>query len=74
MKLKVQKSAILEGLQKVQSIVNPRTTLPVLSNILLRAEKDKLWLSATDLEVSVRTAIEAEISKPGASTLPARRT
>ncbi len=73
MKLKVEKSAILEGLQRVQSIVNPRTTLPVLSNILFMAEEGKLWLSATDLEVSVRTALEADVIKPGASTLPARR-
>lgn len=73
MKLKVDKNAILDALQKVQSVISPRTTLPVLSNILFRAEKDKLWLSATDLELSVRTGLAAEISRPGATTLPARR-
>lgn len=74
MKLKIQKEAMLDGLQKVQSIVNPRTTLPILSNILLRAEKDRLWLSATDLEVSVRASVPADVSKDGGLTLNARRT
>ena len=73
MKLKVSKEAILEGLQKVQSIVGVRTTLPILQNILFKADKDKLWLSATDLEVSVRASVPAEVSKPGATTMPARR-
>lgn len=73
MKLKVSKDVILEGLQKIQSVVSIRTTLPILQNILLKAEKDKLWLSATDLEVSVRTAVAADVSKTGATTLPARR-
>lgn len=73
MKLKITKEAIIEGLQKVQSVVSPRTTLPILSNVLFKAEKKKLWLSATDLEVSVRTGVEAEVSKPGATTLHARR-
>lgn len=73
MKLKVSKEAILEGLQKVQSIVGVRTTLPILQNILFKADKDKLWLSATDLEVSVRASVAAEVTKPGATTMPARR-
>ncbi len=54
------------------SIVSPRTTLPILSNVLLKADK-KLWLSATDLEVSVRAGVEAEVIKAGATTLHARR-
>jgi len=73
MKLKVNKDTILEALQKVQSIVSIRTTLPILQNILLKADKEQLWLSTTDLEVSVRTGIAAEVSRTGASTLPARR-
>lgn len=73
MKLKVSKDAILDGLQKVQSVVNTRTTLPVLSNVLLRAEEDSLWLTTTDLEVSVRTGVPAKIEAEGESTLPARR-
>lgn len=73
MKLKVNKDVILEGLQKIQSVVSIRTTLPILQNILIKADKEKVWLSATDLEVSVRTSLQAEIGRPGASTLPARR-
>ena len=73
MKLVVKKDVILEGLQKVQSIVGNRTTLPVLYNILLNAEKETLTLSATDLEVSVRTSVEAKVTRSGGTTLPARR-
>lgn len=73
MKLKVSKEAILEGLQKVQSIVSSRTTLPVLSNVHLQAEEDGLSLTTTDLEVTVRVRVEAHIAEPGATTLPARR-
>jgi DNA polymerase-3 subunit beta len=73
MKLKVSKEAILEGFQKVQSIVSLRTTLPILSNVLLKAEKDTLSLSTTDLEVSVRTSVPAKVEQEGATTVPTRR-
>lgn len=73
MKFKIKKDAMINGLQKVQSIVNPRTTLPILSNILFQVEKDRLWLYATDLEVSVRASVEAEVIKEGGVTLHARR-
>lgn len=73
MKIKISKQQIIEVLQKVQSIVSPRSTLPILSNILLRAEDKKLWLTATDLEVSVETSVEAEVEREGATTMPARR-
>ena len=62
MKLKLSKDVVLEALQKIQSVVSVRTTLPILQNILLKADKEKVWLSATDLEVSVRTGIAAEVS------------
>jgi DNA polymerase III subunit beta len=73
MKLMVSKDVILTSLQKIQSVVSVRTTLPILQNILLKAEKDKLWLSVTDLEVSVRTGLPAEVTRIGGTTLPARR-
>lgn len=73
MKLLVEKAVILEALQKVQSIVGQRTTLPILSNVLIQAEGNTLSLMTTDLEVSVKTSIEADISESGATTLPARR-
>ncbi|MBU1909251.1 MAG: DNA polymerase III subunit beta, partial [Verrucomicrobia bacterium] len=73
MKLKIAKDALLEGLQKVQPVVSARTTLPILQNILFKTDKEKLWLSATDLDLSVRAGVPAEVSKVGATTLPARR-
>ncbi len=73
MKISIEKDQILEALHKVQSIVGQRTTLPILSNVLLEAEDGKLTLSTTDMEVSVRTSLEADVSQSGATTLPARR-
>jgi DNA polymerase-3 subunit beta len=73
MKLMVNKDVILDGLQKVQSIVGSRTTLPILYNVFWRADKDQLTLTATDLEISVRTTVEAKITRTGGTTLPARR-
>lgn len=73
MKFSIEKDQILEALQKVQSIVSQRTALPILSNVLLEAEEGQLTLTTTDMEVSVRTAISADIEEPGATTLPARR-
>ena len=73
MKIKVTKAALLEGLQIVQNVVSIRSTLPILSNVLLTAEKEKLWLTTSDLDVSVRCGINADVSKTGATTLPARR-
>jgi DNA polymerase-3 subunit beta len=72
MKFSIEKDHILEALQKVQSVVGQRPSLPILSNVLLEAENGKLVLTATDQEVSVRTHIEADIAEPGSTTLPAR--
>ncbi len=74
MKLKVSRDAIIAALNKVQSIVSTRTTLPILSNILLEAADGQLKITATDLEVSVVTTVDAEVKTAGATTLPARRT
>jgi len=73
MKFSIEQDQILEALQKVQSIVGQRTTLPILSNVLLEADHGKLTLTTTDQEVSVRTSVEADISESGATTLPVRR-
>jgi len=72
-KLRVTKEKILDGLQRVQNVVNTRTTLPILSNVLLQADKDGIALTTTDLDVGVRCRVEAEVTKPGATTLPARK-
>jgi len=73
MKFSVSKEKLLAGLQTVQNVVSTRTTLPILSNVLLQAEGDQLRLTTTDLDVGVSGAISAQVEKPGATTLPARR-
>jgi DNA polymerase-3 subunit beta len=73
MKLKVTKLNLVNGLQIVQNVVGVRSTLPILSNVLLTADKSGLSLTTTDLDVTIRCAVEAEVVKTGASTLPARR-
>jgi DNA polymerase III subunit beta len=73
MKLSIAKEQIISGLQAVQNIVGNRTTLPVLSNVLLRAEQNKLELTATDLDVAISSTVEAKVERPGASTIPAKR-
>ncbi len=72
-KLHITKEKILEGLQRVQNVVSTKTTLPILSNVLVQADKDSLSLTTTDLDVGVRCKIPADITKPGATTLPARK-
>ncbi len=73
MKFSVSKEKLLEGLQTVQNVVSTRTTLPILSNVLLQAADGELRFTTTDLDVGVRGSVEAQIDKPGATTLPARR-
>jgi len=73
MKFEIAKGVLLEALQRVQNVVSLRTTLPILSNVLIEAEKSGLFLTTTDLEVCVRCSAEANVSKTGATTLPARR-
>jgi DNA polymerase III subunit beta len=73
MKIKITKSALMNGLHMVQNVVGVRSTLPVLSNVLLSTEDDKLWLTTTDLDVTVRCSVEAQVLKGGITTLPVRR-
>jgi DNA polymerase-3 subunit beta len=73
MNLTISKEQIINGLQSVQNVVSTRTTLPILSNVLLRADNDKLELTATDLDVTISCAVEAKVKKPGASTVPVKR-
>lgn len=73
MNLTIAKEQILSGLQSVQNVVSTRTTLPILSNVLLRAEEGCLGLTATDLDVTVTCSVEASVKAPGAITLPAKK-
>ena len=54
-------------------MVERKTTIPILSNILMETDQDQIWLTATDLELGIRCACPARIKKAGAGTIPARR-
>ena len=73
MNLTISKEQILNGLQSVQNVVSTRSTLPILSNVLLRAESDRLELMATDLDVMIVCSVEAKVKKAGASTVPVKK-
>jgi DNA polymerase-3 subunit beta len=73
MKLTIAKEQLLLGLQSVQNVVNSRTTLPILNNVLLQAGEGHLKLTATDLDVTVSCSVEASVAAPGATTLPVKK-
>src|SRR2546428_10151524 len=73
MNLTIAKEQIIKGLEAVQNGVSTRTTLPILSNVLLRAEGDRLEFTATDLDVTIACGVEAKVKKPGASTVPVKK-
>src|SRR3981081_123824 len=73
MKFSVSKDKLLEGLSTVQNVVSTRTTLPILSNVLLQAADGEIRLTTTDLDVGGCGAVEADVERTGATTLPARR-
>lgn len=73
MKFSVTRDSLHRGLGAVSATIPTKTTLPVLSNILLEAADGRLSLSGTDLDISVRVSIDAEVSEPGSVTIPARK-
>ena len=73
MNLTITKEQIIAGLQAVQNVVSTRTTLPILSNVLLRAEDGKVEFTATDLDVTVACKVEAKVTKPGSTTVPVKK-
>ena len=73
MKFRISKENFLEGLQQVHHVVSARTTLPILSNVLLEAEDGEIRLTTTDLDVGVSGRVDADVKKGGATTLPTRR-
>ena len=66
MKFRIARDAFLDSLQQVQHVVSTRTTLPILSNVLIEADDGQLRLTTTDLDVGVSGTVEAEVSKGGA--------
>jgi DNA polymerase-3 subunit beta len=71
MKLTIERAALLKSLTHVQSVVERRNTIPILSNVLIEAEGDHLSLTATDMDLTVIDKIAAEVGQPGATTAPA---
>jgi DNA polymerase-3 subunit beta len=73
MEITVSKSELLRELTATQGVVERKTTIPILSNYLFEAAGDKLSLTATDLDLSLRTSCAAKVKKEGACTIPARK-
>ena len=71
MKVTVERTALLKSLGRVHRVVERRNTIPILANVLIRAEKSKLSLKATDLDLEVIDAVDAEVSPGGSTTVPA---
>ena len=70
MKISVTRDSLHAGLGAVAATIPSKTTLPVLSNILLEARDGALSLSGTDLDISVSVKIDAEVEAEGAVTVP----
>ena len=71
MRLVIERSELMRALGHVTSVVERRTTIPILSNVLLKATGSSLELKATDLEREVVEAVNAQVEQPGAITVPA---
>ena len=71
MKLTIERAALLKSLGHVQSVVERRNTIPILSNIKLEAADGRLGLNATDMDLDIVESVAAEITSPGATTVPA---
>jgi DNA polymerase III subunit beta len=73
MEFSVTKSVLLDELSTTQGVVERKTTIPILSNLLVEAKGSRLTITATDLELSIRTSCEAKVKKDGAGTIPAKK-
>ena len=73
MEFTVSRADLVRELNLSQGVDEKKTTIPILSNILLEADGDRLLLTATDLELGVRSSCAAKVKKKGVGTIPARR-
>jgi DNA polymerase-3 subunit beta len=71
MKINVERGAFLKALSHVQSVVERRNTIPILSNVLIDAGKGRVKLTATDLDIEIIEALPADVLRNGATTVPA---
>ncbi|MDF1753531.1 MAG: DNA polymerase III subunit beta [Verrucomicrobiales bacterium] len=73
MKFQIERDVFQEALTQVQHVVGTKTTLPILSNVLIQADELGLELSTTNLDVAMAVRVPATVEEPGKTTLPARR-
>src|SRR5277367_2553459 len=73
MEFSVKKFVLLNELNMTQGVVERKTTIPILGNLLCEASGNQITLTATDLELSIRTSCEAKVKKEGAGTIPAKK-
>ncbi|HTZ75235.1 MAG TPA: DNA polymerase III subunit beta [Candidatus Aquilonibacter sp.] len=73
MEFSVKKFDLLREIELTQGVVERKTTIPILSNLLFEAKASGLAITATDLELSIRTSCEARVKKEGAGTIPAKK-
>src|SRR5258708_19648999 len=73
MEITITKADLLAELTATQGVVERKTTIPILSNFLFEAGADSLAITATDLDLSLRTSCPAKVKKEGACTIPARK-
>jgi len=73
LEISVSRAELLRELTAAQSVVERKTTIPILSNFLFEADGDSLTITATDLDQSIRTSCAAKVKKTGACTIPARK-
>ena len=69
MKINVERGAFLKALSHVQSVVERRNTIPILSNVMLEAAKGSLKLTATDLDIEIVEALPADVLRNGSATI-----
>src|SRR5947209_17090817 len=73
MEITVNRAALLKELTATSGVVERKTTIPILSNFLFEAVGDRLTITATDLDLSLRTSCTAKVKKEGSCTIPARK-
>ncbi|HKW88152.1 MAG TPA: DNA polymerase III subunit beta [Candidatus Acidoferrales bacterium] len=73
MEFSVKKYDLLEELNLTQGVIERKTTIPILSHLLCEAKGNRLSITATDLELSIRTSCEAKVKKEGSGTIPAKK-
>jgi len=72
MEFKINRNTFLDGIQKTLGIVEKKTTMPILNNVLLKTDHNKLKIIATDREISLISDYEADVAEKGEITLAAK--